>query len=68
MHHNIPPVDGPILQGNDLLLRPVAGRDYSGFYELLSTDRGRYVGGPLDEDFRIWNAFASLIGHGGRGG
>ena len=59
----ISPIDGPVLETERLVLRPPNGDDYPGFRDLIMSDRGRFIGGPLEDESRAWRAFASIIGH-----
>ena len=61
--NSIPSIDGPVLETERLVLRPPAGDDYPGFRALIMSDRGRFIGGPLEDEGRAWRAFASIIGH-----
>ena len=61
--NSVPPIDGPVLETERLVLRPPTGEDYPGFRDLIMSDRGRYIGGPLEDEGRAWRAFASIIGH-----
>ena len=44
-------------------IAPTTGDDYPGFRDLIMSDRGRFIGGPLEDEGRAWRAFASIIGH-----
>ena len=61
--NGISPIDGPVLETERLVLRPPTGDDYPGFRDLIMSDRGRFIGGPLEDEGRAWRAFASIIGH-----
>ncbi|MBL6626411.1 MAG: hypothetical protein ISP39_10745 [Alphaproteobacteria bacterium] len=50
--NSIPSIDGPVLETERLVLRPPTGDDYSGFRALIMSDRGRFIGGPLEDEGR----------------
>lgn len=59
----ISPIDGPVLTTDRLVLRAPTAADYPGFKALIMSDRGKFIGGPLNDEGRAWRAFASIIGH-----
>ena len=54
--NSVPPIDGPVLETERLVLRPPTGEDYPGFRDLIMSDRGRFIGGPLEDEGRAWRA------------
>ena len=54
--------DPPVIETENLILRPPELRDEEGSVTFQMSDRSRYVGGPVTHR-KAWFGFASEIGH-----
>ncbi|MDX5358181.1 MAG: GNAT family N-acetyltransferase [Rhodobacterales bacterium] len=52
----------PVLETERLILRAPQASDYAVFAQFFTTDRARFVGGPIEAP-QAWRAFGHLIGH-----
>jgi RimJ/RimL family protein N-acetyltransferase len=52
----------PVLETDRLRLRAPDGSDWPAWVDFATSDRARWVGGPLDRD-RAWRSLGHLIGH-----
>jgi RimJ/RimL family protein N-acetyltransferase len=50
------------LETERLVLRRPAPRDEPGYVALMTSERSRYMGGPM-RPYRAWSAFAAELGH-----
>lgn len=55
-------IDTPVLETDRLVLRAPQLGDWEPLAGFLTSDRARYVGGPLSRD-RAWRGFGHLVGH-----
>jgi RimJ/RimL family protein N-acetyltransferase len=52
----------PVLETERLRLRAPDGSDWPAWVDFTTSDRARWIGGPLDRD-RAWRAMGHMIGH-----
>lgn len=57
------PATYPILETERLILRGPIPEDFPAVSEFLASDRAKFVGGPINEEFRRFISFTSSIGH-----
>lgn len=53
----------PVIHTPRLILRAPEPWDVAPFAEFITSDRARFVGGPVTEPGRAWRAWATIIGH-----
>ena len=53
----------PVLRTQRLILRAPGPRDVGAFTDFVTSDRARFVGGPLTEPGRAWRTWGTMIGH-----